>query len=219
MRAILNSHFPKVAEPKILTLWVSPQMIAPPKASHPSTSLHQGPPLLGPRQHLNPPNFILLYCWGCLFVSVSLNRLEAHFKKILWLQLSPGSSVSAQQISVEQMKKNKNKKEWLFPVLPQKSIHFNRRKITPDFILFYFCFLGPHPGHMEFPRLGVESELQLQAYTTATAMPDPRPTERGQGLNPHPRGYQLDLFLLYHNGNSSNSCFLIDDICCSLLPS
>ena len=26
---------------------------------------------------------------------------------------------------------------------------------------------------MEVPRLGVESELQLQAYTTATATPDP----------------------------------------------
>ena len=25
---------------------------------------------------------------------------------------------------------------------------------------------------MEFPRLGIESELQLPAYTTATAMPD-----------------------------------------------
>ena len=28
---------------------------------------------------------------------------------------------------------------------------------------------------MEVPRLGVESELQLLAYTTATAMPDPNP--------------------------------------------
>ena len=27
--------------------------------------------------------------------------------------------------------------------------------------------------HMEVPRLGVESELQLPAYPTATAMPDP----------------------------------------------
>ena len=27
--------------------------------------------------------------------------------------------------------------------------------------------------HMEVPWLGVESELQLPAYTTATAMPDP----------------------------------------------
>ena len=36
-----------------------------------------------------------------------------------------------------------------------------------------FCFSGPHLLHMEVPRLGVESELQLPAYTTATAMQDP----------------------------------------------
>ena len=30
-----------------------------------------------------------------------------------------------------------------------------------------FCFLRPHTEHMEIPRLGVESELQLQAHTTA----------------------------------------------------
>ena len=33
--------------------------------------------------------------------------------------------------------------------------------------LFSLCFLGPHSWHMEFPRLGVESKLQLPAYTTA----------------------------------------------------
>ena len=33
---------------------------------------------------------------------------------------------------------------------------------------FPFCFLGPHLWHMEVPRLGVEWELQLPAYTTAT---------------------------------------------------
>ena len=38
--------------------------------------------------------------------------------------------------------------------------------------LFPF-FLGLYPQHMEVPRLGVESELQLLAYTTATAMRDP----------------------------------------------
>ena len=39
------------------------------------------------------------------------------------------------------------------------------------FFLFFwsFCFLGPHPGHMEVPRLGVQLELQLLAYTSATA--------------------------------------------------
>ena len=40
------------------------------------------------------------------------------------------------------------------------------------FLFFVFCFLGPHPQHMEVPRLGVESELRLLAYTTATAMQD-----------------------------------------------
>ena len=38
--------------------------------------------------------------------------------------------------------------------------------------IFFFFFLGPHLQHMEIPRLGVEIELQLPAYTTTT-MPDP----------------------------------------------
>ena len=37
---------------------------------------------------------------------------------------------------------------------------------------FKKTFLGLHLGHMEVPRLGVKSELQLPAYTTATTMPD-----------------------------------------------
>ena len=36
-----------------------------------------------------------------------------------------------------------------------------------------FCFLGLHLWHMEFPRLGIESELQLPAYATATTLPGP----------------------------------------------
>ena len=55
---------------------------------------------------------------------------------------------------------------------------------------------------MEVPRLGVKLELHLLACATATAMQDPvpicdlphssqqcqipNPTERSQGLNPHP---------------------------------
>ena len=33
---------------------------------------------------------------------------------------------------------------------------------------FFFVFLGLHLQHMEVPRLGVELELQLLAYITAT---------------------------------------------------
>ena len=39
-------------------------------------------------------------------------------------------------------------------------------------IIIIICFLGLHPWQMEVPRLGVESELQLPAYSTATAGPD-----------------------------------------------
>ena len=39
-------------------------------------------------------------------------------------------------------------------------------------LLSLFVLLGLHPQHMGVPRLGVELELQLLAYATATAMPD-----------------------------------------------
>ena len=35
-----------------------------------------------------------------------------------------------------------------------------------------FFFVGPHLQRMEVPRLGVQLELQLPAYPTATATPD-----------------------------------------------
>ena len=41
------------------------------------------------------------------------------------------------------------------------------------FLGFFVCVLGPHPWHMEVPRLGVKLELQLLACTTATAMQGP----------------------------------------------
>ena len=44
----------------------------------------------------------------------------------------------------------------------------------PSFFFFFLFFsLGLHLQHMEVPRLGVESELQLLTYATATAMWDP----------------------------------------------
>ena len=35
-----------------------------------------------------------------------------------------------------------------------------------------YVFLGLHQQHMSVPRLGVDLELQLPAYTTATEMLD-----------------------------------------------
>ena len=49
------------------------------------------------------------------------------------------------------------------------------------FVLFIFysfiVFLGPHPWRREVPRLGVELELHLPAYPTATATPNPAASE------------------------------------------
>ena len=50
--------------------------------------------------------------------------------------------------------------------LPTRDRHaLQHMAIWPSF----FFFVGPHPPHMEVPELGVESELPLPAYTTATA--------------------------------------------------
>ena len=47
------------------------------------------------------------------------------------------------------------------------------QRVTLISLYFFFCFLGPHWWHMEVPRLGVKSELQLlPAYNTATATSD-----------------------------------------------
>ena len=69
---------------------------------------------------------------------------------------------------------------------------------------FFFFFFGPHLWHMEVPRLGVQSELQLQAYGTATATLNLSHIHAhtavcskagsltwGQGLNPHPHGHYV----------------------------
>ena len=40
------------------------------------------------------------------------------------------------------------------------------------FFFFWWSFLRPHPRPIEAPRIGVKSELQLPAFTTATVMPD-----------------------------------------------
>jgi len=50
------------------------------------------------------------------------------------------------------------------------------KKISKKWIIpFFFSLLGLYLQHMEVPRLGVQSELQLPAYTTATATPEQSP--------------------------------------------
>jgi len=53
--------------------------------------------------------------------------------------------------------------------------HYTQKWFFPydEHFLFFFSFLGLHTRHMEVPRLGVKSELQLPAHSTATATRDP----------------------------------------------
>ena len=61
--------------------------------------------------------------------------------------------------------------------------------------------------HMEAPKLGAKLELWLPAHATASAIPDPQPTEQDQGSNPQPHGSWLDSFPLHHNRNSQALVF------------
>ena len=96
-----------------------------------------------------------------------------------------------------------------------------------SFFCFLFCFLGyiwfgifflfmAIPEACEVPRLKIESELQLPAYTTATEMPDPSlicdlshsnaislTHQARPGIKPASSQRQHHVFnLLRHNGNS-----------------
>ena len=54
---------------------------------------------------------------------------------------------------------------WILDILNNLNVSY--------LIFFFFFFSGPHPWHMEVPRLGVDLEPQLPAYTIAMATPDP----------------------------------------------
>ena len=85
---------------------------------------------------------------------------------------------------------------------------------------FFFFFLGLHPWRMEVPRLGVESELQLLAYSYTrskpclrpipqlTAILDPQPTEWGQGSNLRPHDASQIRFLWATAGTPTSGKFL-----------
>ena len=56
---------------------------------------------------------------------------------------------------------------------PEKSKKAFFFKFLNFFFFFFFWFLGLHPWHMEIPRLGIQSELHLLAYTAVRATWDP----------------------------------------------
>ena len=53
---------------------------------------------------------------------------------------------------------------------PRTNHELSGQKMSPFFPkqFFFFVFVGPYLRHVQVPSLGVESELQLLAYTIAT---------------------------------------------------
>jgi len=60
------------------------------------------------------------------------------------------------------------------------------------YVCMYLFILGPHLQHMEVPRRGVESELQLPAYATTRATWDPS--------------------YIYHPYHSSEQCQILNSL-------
>ena len=58
---------------------------------------------------------------------------------------------------------------FLVYIYNSSGIEFGVYAVKYSVIHFFFAFLGLHLRHMKAPRLGVQSELQLPAYSTATA--------------------------------------------------
>ena len=71
------------------------------------------------------------------------------------------------------------------------------------FFFFFFCFFGLYPRHGEVPKLGVESELELPAYTTDIATKDPSHTY-GLHHSSQQRQILVRFITLSHNRNFPN---------------
>ena len=91
--------------------------------------------------------------------------------------------------------------------------NFKQRSNMIRCTFFFFFFLGPHPQHMEVPRLEVESDpsrifnLHHSSWQHQILDPLSEARDRTHIL----MGSQSDLFPLSHDGNSST--FLLKDHC------
>ena len=100
--------------------------------------------------------------------------IERQFQKHQWVGNLPGVLCSRKLLSAVMTRWAKRSgrpefKSWFH--------HFSMNSdkwpvFSGHFLFFFFCLFGVHLWHMEVPRPGAESELQMLAYTPAIAMLD-----------------------------------------------
>ena len=73
--------------------------------------------------------------------------------------------------------------------------------------LFFSFFVGPHLCHIEVPRPGAKSELQLPVYTIATATPD---LSRTCDLHHSTQGNARSLIYRVRPGIKPSSSWILD---------
>ena len=105
---------------------------------------------------------------------VRKSRLEMHTQKTLGTKVSNSSKMILMTYAAEVSSLMNVWGRWQHVILILQS-HVGLIQVLHTsfcdrlFKIFFFCFLGLHLWHMEVPRLGIKSELQLLAYTTAIA--------------------------------------------------
>ena len=114
--------------------------------------------------------------------------------------------------------------------LPTFVPSFSNHEETLFFPSFFFLWL--HSRHMEVPRPGVESGLQLKAHATAMAIPDPSCicdlchslwqcqilNLLSEGLNPHPNGDYIGSLTCWATMGTPGTWLLISLFPYSLSP-
>ena len=91
----------------------------------------------------------------------------------------------------------REKREWVFLVLRATPLAYGGSQARGQ--------MGAAAASLPHSHSNAGPEPHLWPIPQLTAMPNPPPTEWGQGGNPHPPGYQEDLFPLCYNRSSWES--------------
>ena len=110
---------------------------------------------------------------GLLCLCRNNRSFEAHRLEILEEVWRQGRLLIGGELSCWESGDERVRERVLHPA-KGRGLMMEGHRISFFLSFFFLVFLGLYPLHIEVPRLWVQSELQLPAYTIAIAVPDPR---------------------------------------------